>query len=298
MDDAEIYGLYSVGSTRAPELRGELPLLSAIPIPGDLFRYKADDDQVGSFYADLPKDDRADENNIDRRAAVAGKACRQRPAVSIASRKVNLREACAVLESWDLHANTDSRGAHLFRQMLAQAHGNQFSRQLPASFTPALPFDVADPVNTPRGLSGTAADAVLEALAKAVLQLQRAGLPLDAELGEIQTVTRNGERIPLHGGPEIEGIFNKIEAEFQGAAGYPEVSRWSSSWIMATAFTTRGPRARGILTYSLSANPESPWYRDQTEMFSNKQWLDLPFTVEDVKAASIQSYDLKSEYYH
>ncbi|MCZ6831959.1 MAG: penicillin acylase family protein [Gammaproteobacteria bacterium] len=221
--------------------------------------------------------------------------CRHQPSVTIDNREVDLAEACAVLAAWDLHANIDSRGAHLFRQMLAQANDNQFSRKLPASFTPARAFDPAAPLSTPSGLSETAADAALQALGKAVLQLQAANLALAAPLGEVQTVTRNGRRIPIHGGPEIEGIFNKIEADFQGEAGYPEVTKWSSSWIMVTEFTDQGPRARGILTYSLSANPESPWYSDQTEMFSNKQWLDLPFNPVDIRAASIRSYDLSSE---
>jgi acyl-homoserine-lactone acylase len=67
---------------------------------------------------------------------------------------------------------------------------------------------------------------------------------------------------------------------------------------MATEFTEAGPRARGILTYSLSANPESPWYSDQTVMFSKKQWLDLPFTRAEIEAASIHSYRLVSDDYH
>jgi acyl-homoserine lactone acylase PvdQ len=56
-----------------------------------------------------------------------------------------------------------------------------------------------------------------------------------------------------------------------------------------------GPRARGILAYSKSSNPESPWYSDQTEMFSGKQWLDLPFSRSDIEAASIRSYRLASD---
>ena len=103
-------------------------------------------------------------------------------------------------------------------------------------------------------------------------------------------MTRNGKRIPIHGGPESAGVFNKIEAAFQGERGYPDVTRWSSSWIMATGLTAEGPEASGILTYSLSMNPRSPHYSDQTEMFSARRWLDLPYHRRDVQAAAGRSY--------
>ncbi len=220
--------------------------------------------------------------------------CRQQPTVVIDEQTVDLGEACQVLADWDLHANLDSRGAHLFRQMLAGAKSKEFRRFLPPSFTTAIAFDADQPLQTPRGLSASARETVLVALASAVLELQAANLPLDATLGELQGVTRNGEFIALHGGPEYEGIFNKIEAAFQGEQAYPDVTSWSSSWIMVTEFSHRGPRAKGILTYSLSANPDSPWYKDQTEMYARKQWLELPFNPEAVSNAAIQSYTLES----
>ena len=140
----------------------------------------------------------------------------------------------------------------------------------------------------PQGLDTTNNPNVLPSLAKAVRSLKAAGLGWDTPLGELQHVTRGDDRIPLHGGPEYEGVFNKIEADFQGAAGYPDVTKWSSSWIMAVGFEETGPRARGILAYSLSGNPESPHYADQTHMFSRKEWLELPFREADVAAATLQ----------
>jgi acyl-homoserine-lactone acylase len=208
------------------------------------------------------------------------------------SGRQELAEACEVMVAWDLHYNLDSRGAHLLRLMLASANGPQYTRYLPAVFKPRVAFDATDPVNTPYGLAQTGNEEVLDHLANAVAELTDVGIPLDARLGDIQHVNRNGRQIPIHGGPELAGVFNKIEADFQGRAGYAEVSSWSSSWIMATAFTERGPVARGILTYSLSANPNSPHYSDQTEMFSSKKWLHLPYRRKDVLAAAQQSYQL------
>jgi acyl-homoserine-lactone acylase len=178
--------------------------------------------------------------------------------------------------------------------MLASANGPKYTRYLPGIFRPAIPFDLKDPVNTPRGLDRSNNAAVLEHLAKAVQSFSEAGIPLDARLGDIQSTTRGGERIPLHGGPEQTGVFNKIESTFRGEQGYPEVTRSSSSWIMASGFGEHGPMARGILTYSLSSNPQSPHFRDQTEMFSARQWVELPYNRQDVQDTAERNYRLSA----
>jgi acyl-homoserine-lactone acylase len=214
--------------------------------------------------------------------------CRAQPEAQLEDgRTVDLAPACEALAGWDLRADLDSRGAHVFRQFMSEANQGQYTRHLPRDLAIAAPFDPADPVGTPRGLETTGNPAALRTLAAAVESLRAAGIALDAPLGALQGVTRGGERIPLHGGPEYEGVFNKIEARFQGAAGYPDVTRSSSSWILAVAFDEAGPRSRGILTYSLSANPESPHHADQTRMFSEKRWLELPFREADVEAATL-----------
>jgi acyl-homoserine-lactone acylase len=41
-----------------------------------------------------------------------------------------------------------------------------------------------------------------------------------------------------------------------------------------------------ILTYSLSTDPTSPFYSDQTRMFSKKKWTDPPFCTSQVKKRS------------
>lgn len=212
--------------------------------------------------------------------------------VNACSTEPNLQHACAVLADWDLHDNLDSRGAHLLRQTAAAANGSAHNRRHPPGFEHAVAFDPQLAVSTPSGLSAAGAAVALEHLQAAVTQLQDAGIALDAALGDIQTVRRGELRIPLHGGPESVGVFNKIESDFSGVQGYPDVSRWSSSWIMTTGFGANGPEASGILTYSLSNNPNSPYYSDQTQLFSNKQWLQLPFHRKDVESAATRRYKL------
>jgi hypothetical protein len=49
-----------------------------------------------------------------------------------------------------------------------------------------------------------------------------------------------------------------------------------------TSFGDGCPDDRSILTYSESENPNSPYFADQTRMFSDKQWVDPPFCADEV----------------
>ncbi|MBP9033063.1 MAG: penicillin acylase family protein [Pseudomonadales bacterium] len=204
--------------------------------------------------------------------------CGNNPSVTLPDgTAVDISPACPVLAQWDLHDDLDSRGAHLFREFAAASSERNYR----------VPFDLNDPVNTPRGLDTGNNPAVLRALATAVKKLNDAGVPLDARLGDIQYVVRNGERIPMHGGTGQSGNFNIVVAPFSASAGaYPNVTS-GGSWIQATEFTREGPVSRGILSYSQTPNPDSPHYADQTRMFAEKRWLELPFRVEDVAAKAV-----------
>ena len=207
--------------------------------------------------------------------------CQKNPVVSVAQTAVDLRAACEVLAAWDLKDNLDSRGAHLFREFAALSTERNYR----------VPFDLKDPVNTPRGLDTDNNPAVLQALAAAVQNLTAAGLALNARLGDIQYVTRNGQRILLHGGTNPSGNLNIIGAPFAGTAGYPNITN-GTSWVQVTEFTAAGPKARGVLAYSQSTNPDSPHYSDMTRAYSGKRWIELPFTQADVAAAAVSTVQL------
>lgn len=192
-----------------------------------------------------------------------------------ASKKNSLAAACAALEGWDGLVNLDSKGAHLFH-LFAENGGLVFK----------TPFDPADPVNTPNTLD-VANPKVLEALQKAADQLTELKIPLDAALGDVQRETRGDVRIPIHGGAGQEGVFNVITVEnLEPELGWTSI-RHGSSWIMTVEFTADGPKSQGILSYSQSTNPNSPFYSDQTQAYSKKEWDDLLFTEAAVEAATV-----------
>ncbi|MYW34936.1 penicillin acylase family protein [Streptomyces sp. SID2119] len=212
-------------------------------------------------------------------AADVAKWCAALPggtAVGSDGTAVDVSAACPVLRRWDRSVDSDSRGALLFDRFWRK------TAAVPAAELWKVPFDAADPVRTPRGLN-TAAPGVGRALADTVTELKAAGIALDAPLGEHQFVVRNGKRVPVGGGTESLGIWNKIEPVWNPAAGgYAGVSA-GSSYIQAVGWdNSRCPVARTLLTYSQSSNPNSPHHSDQTRLFSGERWVTSRFCEKDI----------------
>ena len=218
--------------------------------------------------------------------------CRDNPSVELDGETVNVSAACDVLAAWDRTANLESRGAHLFREIMRTVTGNYDGRNIPPNINVLVPFDANDPLATPRGLDSEDNPDVLLALATAVRDLNDRGIALDAQLGELQGVTRNGQFIPLHGGEEIEGVFNKMS--FDPVDGrYPEVTGSSASWVMAAHVAGDDTRVKGLTAFSQSSDPTSEHYSDLTQRFSDKDLPEIPFLLADVQAQATSSMTLE-----
>ncbi len=148
-------------------------------------------------------------------------------------------------------------------------------------------------MNTPYGLD-TVDPNVQTAFGDALRTLSDAHIPYGVQLGTVQYVVRNGQRIPLHGGPgDPDGEFNAIYQDVVNAQGQdPSIG---SSYIQAVTWHTGDacPDAQTILTYSESTNPSSPYYDDQTMLFSNKQWMPEYFCASAVDAHTINRSQLR-----
>lgn len=259
----------TVDTPRSARTRGALEDVSAMAARG------------GLTVRDLERQQYANRVPVgDLAAADSAKACAELPGGSATGgggAPVDVSAACAVLADWDRTADSASRGALLF---------DRFWRRLTAS-TPAkdlwlVPFSPTDPVHTPRTLN-RAAPGIERALADAVAELRTAGIALDAPLGEHQFVVRGGERLPVGGGTEALGVWNKIEAPWDAAAGgYPEVVHGSSHMQAVGWDGGRCPVARTVLTYGQSSNPDSPFHADQTRLFSQERWVTSRFCERDI----------------
>jgi acyl-homoserine-lactone acylase len=198
---------------------------------------------------------------------------------------VQVGSACDVLAHWDLHENVDSNGAVLFRRFWDHASGAE-----PSPWS--TPFDAADPVHTPNTLDTTNPQVRL-ALGDAISDLQGASIPLDAAPGKVQ---KGPAGIPIHGGPgDPNGDFNAIYSTFDPGKGFEPV-REGSSYVQAVTWHDNNPcpDARTILTYSLSTNPRSPFFSDQTAMFSRKRWVHEVFCAQAVNEHTVTTTTLGS----
>ena len=204
---------------------------------------------------------------------------------------VALGNACAVLAHWNLREDPDSRGALLWRRWWAHVIVNAAVKTVQPWL---VPFSASDPVHTPNTLN-VALPTVRTALGDAINDLTKAHIALDAPLSAAQYSTRNGEKIPIPGGPGTYGDFNAINVVWDPVRGYAEPPHGSSYVQVVTWHDATGcPDVATILTYSLSSNPRSPYYADQTRMFSTKQWATERFCADAVAAHAIVTQHLTS----
>jgi acyl-homoserine-lactone acylase len=193
-------------------------------------------------------------------------------------------DACPVLARWDLHSNTDSVGTHVFEE---------FVTRLPTLALTGdetywhVPFDPADPVDTPRDLDEDQPQ-VVQAMKDAIAALRARGIAMDAPWGSLQVAgDRGAPPVPLGGGlGDQAGNANALASRNPVQnSGYDKPVTYGSSHIQAVSFLPGGAvDARTILTYGQSEDPTSPWSSDQTRMFGARQWVDFPFTPAQVDA--------------
>lgn len=210
----------------------------------------------------------------DLAAADLAKLCASFPdgRAPSSSGPVPVGPACTALAGWDHTYSLDSRGSLLFQRFAARLGG------LPR-FT--VPFDPKAPLTTPNTLNA-GNTGVQQAFGDAITELRAAGLAPDARLRDGQAVTRNGERIPIHGGQGFLGVLNVMTPVWDPAHGNTEVVH-GSSYVQVVGFGERGcPDSSTVLTYSQSANPASPYFSDQTKLYSRGEWVKERFCEADI----------------
>ncbi|MXX87207.1 MAG: hypothetical protein F4Y71_12190 [Acidobacteria bacterium] len=200
------------------------------------------------------------------------------------------RRACAVLAHWDRKVDPGSRGAQVFTEFWRRIHrelGSEFGQFIDSRSFWEVDFDPADPLNTPRGIDTSQSgnrELVVEALSGAVQSLEAAGVPLDTPWRDVQFVTRNGVRIPVHGGDPRAGVYGAISASL----GDGRYTPWSgNSYLQAVTWDGECPVADTVLAPSQSSDPESPHFADQTELYSRKEWVRFPYCEAEIEAAQI-----------
>ena len=194
-----------------------------------------------------------------------------------------------MLAAWDKTSNVDSRGNQIFEEFVTRLP------TLPLVGTEAywkVPFNEADPVNTPRDLDETNPQ-VVQAMKDAIAYLRGKHIAMNATWGSLQVAGDTGApAIPLGGGLGDEaGNANALASRnpVQNGGYYKPVT-YGSSHIQGISFLDGGGLdAHTILTYGQSEDPTSPWSKDQTELFGHKQWVSFPFTSAQIQAGRISA---------
>ena len=192
---------------------------------------------------------------------------------------VNVSEACPVLDAYGETATLDDKGGWLFQEWFEHAPNGQ------ADFW-VHPWTVSEPVYTPNTLN-TSLQASKEALATAVSSMEARGIPLDASMGEVQRAPQTGAA-PLPGCLEGDGCYAAIGSYFPTPTANQAVVTGGTSIVMFTELQAgHEPLSKGLLAYSQSEDPTSPYYEDQTQRFSKDEWITLPWTPASVAEDAI-----------
>jgi acyl-homoserine-lactone acylase len=213
--------------------------------------------------------------------------CRAHPEQAASNGQiVDLTAACNALAGYDGTGTLNANGGWLFVVWSDLDSDSPFY---------ATPFNPAQPLTTPSGLNTSSTATPLRWLADAVQNLQAHGVPVDASIGQVQYAPQS-RRIPIPGCPgdasssgPATGCFNAISSNNDtaatsgplAAAPYGQVLD-GSSLVMTTQLNPSGPASEGILTYSESTDPTSPWYANMTKLYSKGQWVKLPYTAAEL----------------
>ncbi|MGB1761548.1 penicillin acylase family protein [Alloalcanivorax xenomutans] len=181
-------------------------------------------------------------------------------------------EACIVLDNWDNTGNLDAAGAHIWSAFWLKIRNQD---ELYAN-----PFNAEDPIHTPNGLNTGNADvvaAVEAAFSEAVQEVVDSGVALNAKVRDWQKYAKTGTDIPQFGGEGYEGYFTVLRNTYMHVVDFPE---------------GEPVRAYTMLTHAVTTDPASPYYSEATEDYSEKTWLEFPFTEEQIKQQSISITEL------
>ena len=193
---------------------------------------------------------------------------------------IDATQACTVLSNWDRRNNLDSKGAHVFRKFWTNFGFSSY-----AGFS--VPFDKADPVNTPRDLIIN--DKTRKALGDSISYYNSKNIALDAPLGSLQFVIdadKNGEKIPMHGGFGSEGIFNVASSSQNSDGTYGPITN-GPTYMQSVTFDSKGPVVEALLAFSQAGDTTRPFHRDQTRRYADKDWIRLPFSAGEVSKQAV-----------
>lgn len=229
--------------------------------------------------------------------------CQANPTATLSGSQVDITPACSALAQWDGTARTDQVGPPVWRELLGSGFFDT-DDLLDAGGLFTVPFDADDPIDTPTGLN-TQGD-LLAAMARAQQNLAEAGLQVDATLGQVQFMRKDGRDLPVPGGQFIEGTIAIAEYSSGNATLLPVESHgevvnsdtdltvdgyqmnYGNSFVLTVELTEAGVQAGAVMTYSQSDDPSSPHFDDQTALYEDGSFRPVRYTEEEIAGDVIE----------
>lgn len=206
------------------------------------------------------------------------------------------KEAAAVLRTWDRQAEAESRGALLFYTWAQKFVNPAVTLNLKnAQRNFAVPYNVNEPLTTPRGINDPkAAAAMLDEAAAETVKLYGA---MDAPWGKVMRLELNGQSdgdttaargtalngvdLPGNGGYGNLGIFRVVT--YGPLAEGIKTPVHGDGFTLAVEFSTP-LKAKSLVSYGNCSQPGCAHHTDQLPLVENKQWRDVWRTHAEVIA--------------
>jgi acyl-homoserine-lactone acylase len=192
------------------------------------------------------------------------------------SSAAEVRRGCEILKAWDRRNEAWSRGALLFGEVWQRA------QKVPGLYS--SPFDIARPfAKREIATTGEVRTALLAAVADAVKSLAALKLTGAEPWGTLLAARGAETKVPLHGGPDGEGVLNALEGVGLGSDGYAAVGG-GTDYLQLVRWESGKPVASVVLAHGQSDDPKSPHFSDQLALYSGKQLVRLPYTEAEIAA--------------
>lgn len=212
------------------------------------------------------------------------------------------KQAAAVLRNWDRCAEANSTGALLFYTWAQKFVNPAVSVAAPGGMRNfAVPYDVNEPLTTPRGLKDPREAAQM--LDEAAAETEKTYGAMDTPWGKVMRIQLNDQsdgNTAVPRGPALNGV------DFPGNGGYGNLGIFRVVTYGPMADGTKTPihgdgftlavefapviHAKVLLSYGDSSQPGSPHHTDQLQLVAEKKWRDVWRTKAEIEA-NLESRD-------
>ncbi|MEM8507756.1 MAG: penicillin acylase family protein [Bacteroidota bacterium] len=187
--------------------------------------------------------------------------------------------AIAVMTEWDGAYDANSLGAMFFMEFTNTLYGAK--RIGPSQIDQVLkkPWRFDDPINTPDGF---VSDDEMIAIIRKAAESHLAKYPaLEIPYGEHYKLKVGDLEYPGTGGPQHLGVFRIMYARPNEKGEF--IGYFGDTFVLVVEMGEE-IKAKGLLTYGNSSNPNNKHYGDQLELFSKNELRNIWFKRTDQEA--------------